>query len=347
MLKYIKYTNPLLIYVLAFLAFTNTGFWCWLTFFFIWIIIPLVELFIKPDASNMSAAEEEVAKNDKVYDYLLYFIVMLQIPTLVFFLFSMQKSALSTTDVVGRILTMGILCGTFGINVGHELGHRKNKFEQFLAKLALLSSLYMHFFVEHNKGHHKNVATYNDPSSARYNEILYLFYFRTIVNSYRSAWHISNDDTLKKGKAKWSLYNEMIQIHLIQLSFVGLIYLFFGGLIMFYFLATAFVGILLLETVNYIEHYGLQRKQLATGGVERTLPGHSWNSDHVIGRMLLFELSRHSDHHYMASKKYQVLKHHNHSPQLPTGYPGSMLLALVPPFWFKIMNKKITQIKSN
>jgi alkane 1-monooxygenase len=258
----------------------------------------------------------------------------------------MQNTALSTADMVGRVLTMGLLCGTFGINVGHELGHRKNKFEQALAKLALLTSLYMHFFVEHNKGHHKNVATHNDPSSARYNEILYFFYFRTIVNSYRSAWHIANDEAVKRGKKKWSLDNEMVQIQLIQFGFTAVVFLIFGVTITLYFLAAAFVGILLLETVNYIEHYGLQRKKLSSGNFERTLPQHSWNSDHVLGRMLLFELSRHSDHHYMASKKYQVLKHHNDSPQLPTGYPGSMLLALVPPLWFKIMNKKFANIKT-
>lgn len=345
MLKYIKYTTPFIVYVLSFLAFTHIGFWCWLTLAFSWIFVPFVELLLKPDTRNMTAAEEEMAKKNVVYDLFLYLVVFLQIPALVFFLFSMQDQTLSTADMLGRILTMGMLCGTFGINVGHELGHRKNKFEQNLAKLALLSSLYMHFFIEHNKGHHKNVATYNDPSSARYNEIVYFFYFRTIINSYRSAWHIANEETIKHGKQKFSLHNEMVQIHLIQFAFMGLIYLLFGGLIMLYFLAAAFVGILLLETVNYIEHYGLQRKQLASGGFERTLPHHSWNSNHVFGRVLLFELSRHSNHHYMASKKYQLLKHYDDSPQLPTGYPGSMLLALLPPLWFKIMNKKIAQLK--
>jgi alkane 1-monooxygenase len=110
---------------------------------------------------------------------------------------------------------------------------------------------------------------------------------------------------------------------------------------MLYFLAAAFMGILLLETVNYIEHYGLQRKSTDNNKFERALPKHSWNSNHPIGRMMLFELSRHSDHHYLASRKYQILQHHQNAPQLPTGYPGSMLLSLLPPLWFTIMNKKI------
>ena len=133
----------------------------------------------------------------------------------------------------------------------------------------------------------------------------------------------------------------MLQAQLIQIGFVAAIYFAFGGLITLYFFGAAFLGIILLETVNYIEHYGLERKQLANNKYERTLPQHSWNSDHVFGRLLLFELSRHSDHHYLASRKYQILSHHNNAPQLPTGYPGSMLLCLVPPLWFYVMNKRI------
>ncbi len=344
MFKYIKYLNPLVLYALAILSFTNTGLWCWLPMIFSWVFIPSVELFLNPNTKNMTTAEEEFAKADKAYDYLLYLVVFLQMPTLFFFLYSFGEADLRTVDIVGRVATMGMLCGTFGINVAHELGHRNNKFEQTLAKILLLSSLYMHFFIEHNKGHHKNVATPNDPSSARYNEWIYLFYFRTIVYSYLSAWHIAGAETRKKGKAVISIYNEMIQMQLIQIAFVVIIYFAFGPWVMLYFLAAAFMGILLLETVNYIEHYGLQRKSTGDNKFERALPQHSWNSNHPIGRMMLFELSRHSDHHYLASRKYQILQHHEDAPQLPTGYPGSMLLSLVPPLWFTIMNKKIKAI---
>lgn len=344
MFKYLKYTTPLVMYVLAIIAFTHTGIWCWLSVLFAWVLVPLLECFLKPNAANLSAAEEELLKNDRMYDYLLYFIILVQIPTLGFFLFSLTTTGLSSFTIAGRIVTMGMLCGTFGINVGHELGHRKNKFEQFLAKIGLLSSLYMHFFIEHNRGHHKNVATHNDPSTARYNEPIYLFYGRTISKTYLSAWHIANEECKKKGKKTIGFANEMVQQLLIQLAFLALIYALFGGLVLLYFLAAAFIGILLLETVNYIEHYGLQRQLLPNGNYERTLPIHSWNSDHVIGRVLLFELSRHSDHHYLASRKYQLLRHHDLAPQLPTGYPGCMLLALIPPLWFYIMNRKIKQL---
>jgi alkane 1-monooxygenase len=345
MIKYFKYLNPLVLYILAFIGFTNTGIYCWLTMIFSWVFIPTIELFLKPDPVNFSKAEEEIAKADKTYDYLLYLVVLLQVPALFIFLQSFVNTSLSFSDTLGRIATMGMLCGTFGINVAHELGHRKNKFEQTLAKILLLTSLYMHFFIEHNKGHHKNVATPKDPSSARFNEWVYAFYFRTIIYSYLSAWHIANDQMKKEGKRILSLHNEMIQAQLIQLSLVAGIYFYFGGLITLYFLGAALIGILLLETVNYIEHYGLQRKATSETSYERTMPHHSWNSSHPYGRILLFELSRHSDHHYLANRKYQILQHHEESPQLPTGYPGSMLLSLLPPVWFAVMNKRIESLQ--
>jgi alkane 1-monooxygenase len=238
-----------------------------------------------------------------------------------------------------------LLCGSFGINVGHELGHRNKKYEQAMAKMLLLSSLYMHFFIEHNKGHHKRVSTPEDPSSARFNEPLYRFYLRTVIGAYRSAWEISSAELKKKSLPFLHWKNEMLMFQVIQLSFVTGILLLFGWLTTLYFLAAAVMGFLMLETVNYIEHYGLQRRKTGPSSYERALPIHSWNSNHVLGRIVLFELSRHSDHHYLASRKYQVLRHHDDAPQMPTGYPGMMLLSLIPPLWFRVMNHRVEDIR--
>jgi alkane 1-monooxygenase len=343
-IRALKYLIPLILFIGAIRSFHSTGIVVWLPLFLAWFFIPLLELFIKPKAANMSGAEEELAKQDKLYDFILYLVVPLQFTALYFFLKNINDPALNWYDIAGRIWVMGLLCGVFGINVGHELGHRVNIFEQTLAKLLLLTSLYMHFFIEHNKGHHKRVATPEDPSSARYGEWLYAFYFRSVIFSYLSAWHIANDDLRKKGRKSFSIYNEMLQFHFIQLAFLAFLFFVFGWLATVYFIAAAVIGFLLLETVNYIEHYGLQRKATGEGKYERAMPAHSWNSDHVIGRLFLFELSRHSDHHYLASRKYQVLRHHDDAPQMPTGYPGMMVLALIPPVWFWVMNKRIKNI---
>lgn len=342
-IKPYKYLSPFIVLLAAAFAFANKGIVTYIPVIYAFVFIPLLELLLKPQTSNLLAAEEEIAKADKTYDFILYAIVPLQYALLIQFLFCFQQPGLTPIDITGRILSMGLLCGVFGINVAHELGHRVNQAEQWMAKALLLTSQYIHFFIEHNKGHHKNVATHEDPSSARLHESVFAFYPRTIFFSYISAWKIANDELKKKNKRWWQ--HEMLQAQILQLLFIAAIYIVFDWKILLYYMAAAFMGILLLECVNYIEHYGLSRQKKDNGLYERAMPHHSWNSNHVIGRLMLFELSRHSDHHYMASRKYQVLRHHDDSPQMPTGYPGMMLLAHIPPLWFWLMHRNMRSIQ--
>ena len=342
--KFLKYFLTLSIPFLAYLSFNGYGIITYAPIIEAFLFIPLLELFMKPDSDNLSVAEEEMSKNDKFYDIILYLFVPVIFFLIWEFLISM-KETLSTFDTVGRILSMGIICGGFGINIAHELGHRSNKIEQFLSKILLIPSLYMHFFIEHNRGHHKRVSTKEDPSSARYGENIFSFWLRAVVTGYISAWKLEKVKLLRKGKKFISLDNEMIIFQFVQFLFIYLIFYFFGFTIMGYFLVCSVIGFLLLETVNYIEHYGLERTKNKNGKYERVKPFHSWNSNHPIGRIMLFELSRHSDHHFNASRKYQILKNHDNTPEMPTGYPGMMILALFPPLWFYVMNKKIKSIK--
>ena len=345
MIKSFKYLAPFVLYLLTLFAFNGNGLICWLPLLYTFFLIPFVELFIKADPSNLDEVEDALAKKNKSYDFILYAAVFMQYYSLWLFFNSLNQDALSTIDIAGRVMSMGLLCGTFGINVAHELGHRVNKMEQTFAKMLLLTSLYMHFFIEHNKGHHKHVATPHDPSTAKYNQSVYAFWPQTLIGTYLSAWKISNEELEKKGKHWWSLQNEMLLFQLIQFTFVLVIFYFFGGKIATFFIIAALIGGLLLESVNYIEHYGLSRTQTTEQQFERVQPHHSWNSNHIIGRLMLFELSRHSDHHYLASRKYQILRSFDNAPQMPTGYPGMILLSLVPPLWFKIMHQQIKKYK--
>ncbi len=342
-LKYISIlTGP----IVGIISLTMHGWWTWALPIYSFFIIPFAELFLTGNSKNLSEMEENLAKDDKIFDYILYLMVPIQLFSLIYFLFSFNES-LHGYEIAGRILTMGMLCAVLGINVAHELGHRVKPFEQFLAKFLLMTSLYMHFIIEHNRGHHKNVSTENDPASSKYGEILFAFWFRSITTGFISAWHIESELLKKKGIPVLSLKNEMIRFILIQLGLITAIYLIFGIAVLFYFLGAALVGIVSLETVNYIEHYGLSRKKTGEKSYERVMPIHSWNSNHPLGRIMLFELSRHSDHHYMASRKYQVLRNFDTSPQMPTGYPGMMVLAFIPPLWFMVMHKRIKQLQIN
>jgi alkane 1-monooxygenase len=317
------------------------GWWSYGTVLEAFILIPGLELMTSPRAQSPTEEEERLMLSDRFYDLLLYAMVPFQFLVLFYFLSNIGSADLMGYERTGMILSMGIQCGAIGINVAHELGHRSSKTERFLARALLMTSLYMHFIVEHNHGHHRHVATPRDPASARLNEPIYLFWFRTLIGSFRSAWRIEKGLQQKNGRSVWTIHNAMIQLLLLQGSFIFLIYLIFGAQAVQAFLLAAFIGMLLLETVNYIEHYGLSRKETSPGKYERVQPWHSWNSDYPIGRIVLFELTRHSDHHYKASKKYQVLRHLDESPQLPTGYPGMMLLSLIPPIWFRVVNPRI------
>lgn len=324
------------------LAFTLHGWWTFLPVLYIFGLLPTLEWLLPPDRLNPEPAEEISLKANPAYDWLLYAVVPIQYAFIAWFCVAIAEEGLSTAEITGRIIALGLMCGVFGINVAHELGHRSTPHEQFMAKALLLTSLYMHFFIEHNRGHHRHVATPLDPASARKGEHVYAFWLRSVRDSYWSAWDIQREILHKSGRPFWSLANEMLVYQFLQAGLLLLMGWLTSGPVMFAFGAAAVVGFLLLETVNYIEHYGLSRRQIPgqQAHYERVRPHHSWNSDHPIGRLMLFELSRHSDHHYIASRPYQLLRHHDHSPQLPTGYPGMMLLALIPPAWFAVMNPR-------
>lgn len=341
MLKALKFTiAPLSLAVFAYLSFTHRGAFTYSAFLYAYAIIPILEFLLKNDEGNLSEFEESLAQKHLTYDVVLYLSVGTHLVLLSMFLFSVQEPGLHAYEVIGRILSMGLVT-TFAINIGHELGHRKNKGEQFLAKAMLMTSLMMHFFIEHNRGHHKNVATIEDPSTARKDETVYAFWARAIINEYFSAWRIEKKRRNALNQSSLSLKNEMIQFQLIQLAFLLVIFKVFGAFVCIAFIVNAAIGYVSFETVQYLEHYGLLREKNEQGHYKRVRAHHSWNSNHVFGRLMMFNLSRHSDHHYKASKKYQTLRHHDDAPQLPTGYPGMMILSLIPPLWFRIMNPKL------
>jgi alkane 1-monooxygenase len=346
-IRALKYLLVLSLPVAAGVSFYLDGIWTFTAMIYSFGVIPLIEIAVGTDHTNLKSAEKEILSKDRVYDMLLYAIVPVVIGMMIWFLISINQQDLLWWEIAGRVTAMGMICGVMGINVAHELGHRTNKGEQFLAKVLLLSSLYMHFFVEHNKGHHRNVGTPGDPASARFNEPIYLFWVRTLVMSYLSAWKIQNQERARKSYSFFSPRNEMFWYQLIQVALLGSIFWFVGWFSVLCFVGAALMGALLLETVNYIEHYGLVRKKVSEFRYEDVRPVHSWNSDHIIGRLMLFELTRHSDHHYQSQKKYQLLESMDTAPQLPVGYPGMMVLSLFSPLFFRIMNPRVRAIQAS
>ena len=340
-MKDLKYLAAFTIPLAAFISLQYRGYLSYITPFYAFVVIPVLELMFPIDNTNVSETESESLKTKKLFDWLLYLNLPIVYGLLIFGLFTISTTTLETYEFIGLILSMGIVLGVNGINVAHELGHRQTTNERFLGKALLLPALYMHFYIEHNYGHHLHAATKEDPATARYNQSVYSFWFTSVFRQYVSAWKIQKKLLINNNLSATSLKNDMLWYAFLQLFYLAIITFFFGTTGFIFALFSAISGFILLETVNYIEHYGLLRLKTKSGRYERVKEIHSWNSNHVIGRIVLYELTRHSDHHYKTSKKYQLLDCHDESPQMPFGYPTSMVLSLIPPLWFKIMNKRI------
>lgn len=341
MLQNLKYLAAYLLPVSAWLGLHYGGYYSFGSLYLAFVILPIFELMFSGTDANNSDEQEAKLLTTRLFDILLYLNVPILYGLIGYFFFLSANANLTPLEQIGGVVNLGILTGALGINVAHELGHRATRYEQILAQILLLPALYMHFFVEHNRGHHKNVATDADPASARFGESVYAFWWRSVSGSWLGAWQLEADRCQKEGKNAHSFQNLMWQFVAFQTGWLIAIACIFGWWTSVLAIGVAIIAFLLLETVNYIEHYGLRRQQLPNGRYEAVAPHHSWNSNHDLGRIFLYELTRHSDHHYRANRKYQILRHHHQSPQLPLGYPASMLMALLPPLWYRVMNSKI------
>ncbi|MCH9661493.1 MAG: alkane 1-monooxygenase [Bacteroidetes bacterium] len=340
-MKDLKYLTAFSIPVAAIIGLLLREYWSFFTPVFAFLLIPIIETLLPIQTKNLTEAEIISKSKNSFFNLLLYLNLPLVFGIVGWFLWSTTWALYETYELIGLLFSVGIVVGSNGINVAHELGHRPLQWEKNLGKLLLLPSLYMHFYIEHNYGHHLHAATPEDPASARYNQTVYSFWFTSMIRQYLNAWKIQKDLLKRNGFSFLSVKNDMFWYSLIQLGYLSAVFFVLGLNTLWISITIAITGALLLETINYIEHYGLLRNKKESGRYERVSEIHSWNSNHILGRMMLYELTRHSDHHYKSHKKYQLLDYHDVSPQMPYGYPTSMVLSLIPPLWFAIMNKRI------
>ena len=342
-MKDLKYLAAFSIPLVCFFGLYLKGYWVWATPIFSFVLIPLFELIFPIDTNNLQPNEADSKLKQKLFDWLLYLNLPVVFGLVIYSLIIVSNYNLQTYEIIGLIFSTGIVLGVNGINVAHELGHRQSTNERFLGKTLLLPAFYMHFYIEHNFGHHLHAATPEDPATARYNQSVYSFWFTSTIGQYFKAWKIQRKLLKTNNDSFFSIKNDMLWYVVFQISYLMTVWLIFGTSALIFAFFAGIVGFILLESVNYIEHYGLLRLKTKSGRYERVKEIHSWNSNHVIGRIVLYELTRHSDHHYKSSKKYQILDCHDESPQMPYGYPTSVVLAMIPPLWFKIMNKRVPQ----
>jgi alkane 1-monooxygenase len=341
---YLIFLLPATLPLQAYLGASMTGLWdLWafnvpLVYF---VLIPVLDALIGQDPSNPDPGEEPALAADKFYRVLTFACLPLYLAVLLWGAWVMVNAPFTWIGQIGWIISMGCVGGVVAINTGHELIHKPTRSER-LAGGALLASVgYGTFKVEHIYGHHVDVATPIDGSTARLGENAYAFILRAFMHNPRRAYALERAARARRGQTTRWWQSELTHWY----GFTALLALacaaIGGWLGLAYFVGQCIGAIALLEIINYIEHYGLARRQLSNGRWEKVDPTHSWNSNFILTNLFLFQLQRHSDHHANAVRRYQTLRHFPESPQLPAGYATMVVLAAIPWLWRKVMDPKV------
>ena len=317
------------------------GPWTFLPVALLLVALPIIDMLSGLNVAN--AGDDEDIANDPAFRVITWVWTAVQPLLLWWALGVVAAGRLSAVELAGLTLSIGLTTGAVGVTFAHELVHRPGRFERALGEILVATTSYTHFCIEHVSGHHRHVGTPRDPATARFGEWSYVFIPRSVFGGMRSAWTIECARLDKRGHGPWHPANRMLRYALTQVVMYGSVFAWFGARGAGFLAAQAVVAIVLLETINYVEHYGLFRLELSPGRYERVMPWHSWNSSHRVSNWLLINLARHADHHMIASKRYQVLDHLGTAPQLPAGYGSMLMLALVPPLWRRVMDPRVLE----
>lgn len=335
----LRYLGALILPAAAFAAFALRGPWSILPVLVAFVGIPAIEAIVRPGPPTPSVERERLP--ERWFDGLLLINLPIVAALVVLLSDGIAHRSPTTFEAVGWTIGTGVVLGSNGINVAHELGHRGDPRLRFAGRCLLLPCLYLPWQLEHNRGHHRNVGTPDDPATARRGESLYRFLPRAVTGTWRGAWHHGAAIANRQGKSSPPWRNPVAGDALAHSLYLGGMVLAFGLPAGLACLGAGCMAILMLETIDYIEHYGLERGKTAAGTWRRPGPECAWNSDHALGRIVLFELTRHSDHHVHAGKQWPELQNLPEAPTLPSGYPACMLLATVPWAWFRTMDRRI------
>ena len=316
----------------------------YLSLLLVFVAIPIADQILGHDASNPPESEVAKLQHDRFFLIMPVLWVFCHIAILIWGARLIESEMLPLWQQIGLGFSIAVMTGS-GIIIAHEFGHRNSWWERLLAKILLATVCYMHFIIEHNHGHHTRVATAEDPSSARQGENFYMFWLRSVGGSYASAWRLELARLKHKNYAAWGWHNQMLWFLLIPITIAAAFYVLIGVYALVFFFAQAFFAFSMLELINYIEHYGLERQKTAGGEYEPVSVKHSWNANQLLSNLYMIHLERHSDHHHNPLLRYQTLSHREESPQLPGGYGAMFPLALVPPLWFRIIDPLVEKYR--
>ena len=228
-MKDLKYLAAYTIPLACVISFMSNGVLTYSAVLYAFVVIPLLELIVGEDNVNLN--EEDVKRRgvNKLFDLMLYLNVPIVYATVFWGIYIITNNSYTFFEIVGITLSGGVVLATNAINVAHELGHRSSVFEKTLSKMLLLPCLYMHFYIEHNFGHHTNVGTPKDGASARYKQSVYGFWVSSVTKQYIDAWKKENELLSLSRSAFYSIKNDMLWYLLIQSAYLYTIWQFFGS----------------------------------------------------------------------------------------------------------------------
>lgn len=315
------YFFPYVTIALSVFGFYKMGNWVWIATLILFVCIPAFEILTKNKKFNPAVHKSKLAVVSLV---LTPFVLTI---SLLFAMIQMQK-ATTMAEFLGISISIGVLIGGFGITAAHELVHRRQKIYRALGVWNLVLCNFAHWGLEHVYGHHKNVATPLDPATSRKNEWLYPYWIRSYIGVLLGAWHISK----QKVTAYWVL----------SLALSLIIYFTFGAKVLGGWWIASLFAVLLLQTVDYIEHYGLQRTKNADGLYTAVKTHHAWDTSSIATNTHLYNLGLHSHHHMKAAIPFQDLSEQPGHREMPFGYSVMIIMALFPFIYIPFMNKRLT-----
>jgi len=307
------------------------------------VLVPIFDVFFGTDRTNPPEEIVPQLDQDQYYRWLTYAAIPLHFIALIVSLWFIGNYSLEPGFYIGFAIVVGIF-GGLAINTAHEIGHKNTKLDRLLSRIVLAVPAYGHFCIEHNAGHHRDVATPEDPASSRMGESIYKFMLREIPGAAKRGWYAEAERLQRRGLSTWSTENHILQSYTLSLLLQGGAVLIWGWIVVPFLLIHNFYAWFQLTSANYIEHYGLLRAKKENGKYERCKPHHSWNANHIFSNLILFQLERHSDHHANASRPYQSLRSFENLPELPSGYFGMYFVAYFPWAWYRVMDKRLLAI---
>jgi alkane 1-monooxygenase len=243
----------------------------------------------------------------------------------------------SPAHLLSTAALTGLMIGLIGTVTAHELIHRtRDPVSMLIGRWLLAFSFDTSFAIEHVYGHHRYVATEDDPATAPRGRNVYFHVVASTLEGNASAWRIEAMRLGRRHRALYSRHNAVLRGHLMSALLLAGAWAMGGWTTALFFAACALCGKALLEVVNYMEHYGIVRDPATP-----VKPRHSWNSTKRVSSWTMFNLTRHSHHHAQGEVPYHDLKPFPNAPVMINGYLTTLAVALVPPLWHRMMTPRL------